>query len=78
MKVADFWRNLTTISGKAQALGQYEVLMGGYPKLFEAPNRYESVTKEDIQRIAQKTFRKTNRTVGVLIPEAAAAKETAE
>ena len=78
MKVADFWRNLTTISGKAQALGQYEVLMGGYAKLFEAPGRYEAVTKEDIQRVAQKTFRRTNRTVGVLIPEAAATQETAE
>jgi zinc protease len=37
--LADFWRGLATIDGKAQALGQYAVLEGGYQRLFEAPQR---------------------------------------
>ena len=28
--LADFWRGLATIDGKAQALGDYAVLRGGY------------------------------------------------
>ena len=42
--LADFWRGLATIDGKAQALGQYAVLQGGYQRLFDAPRAYESVT----------------------------------
>ena len=35
--LAGFWRGLQTISGKAQALGTYEVFHGDYRKLFDAP-----------------------------------------
>ncbi len=44
--LADFWRGLATIDGKAQALGQYAVLQGGYQRLFDAPRAYESVTAQ--------------------------------
>jgi zinc protease len=72
--LADFWRNLTTINGKAQALGTYEVLRGGHARLFEAPKDYEAVTREQLQKIATELFRSTNRTVGVLsLPQAAGA-----
>ena len=40
--LADFWRGLATIDGKAAALGDYAVLRGGYEKLFEAPKAYEA------------------------------------
>jgi zinc protease len=74
---ADFWRALQTISGKAQALGQYETLRGGYAGLFAAPEKYESVTREQIQNVARKYFQKRNRTVGILLPEESEpAKET--
>ena len=33
--LADFWRGLATINGKAAALGNYEVFHGDYEKLFE-------------------------------------------
>lgn len=66
--LADFWRSLATINGKAQALGTYEVLRGGHARLFEAPAAYEAVTREQLQRIAAELFRDTNRTVGVLSP----------
>lgn len=66
--LADFWRSLATINGKAQALGTYEVLRGGHARLFEAPAAYEAVTREQLQKIAAELFRDTNRTVGVLSP----------
>lgn len=64
--LADFWRSLTTINGKAQALGTYEVLRGGYARLFDAPQAYEAVTREQLQEVATEILRRTNRTVGVL------------
>jgi zinc protease len=64
--LADFWRGLTTIDGKAQALGTYAVLQGGHERLFTAPQAYERVTREDIQELATEILRPTNRTVGVL------------
>ena len=65
-----FWHGLETISGKAQALGQYEVFHGDYRKLFGAPAEYESVTAEDVKNAAASVLRRENRTVGVLEPKA--------
>ena len=74
--LADFWRGLATIDGKAAALGDYAVLRGGYEKLFGAPKAYEAVTPADIQKLASELLRTTNRTVGVLAsPSADGAKE---
>jgi len=70
--LADFWRGLATIDGKAQALGSYAVLQGGYQRLFDAPKAYESVTADDIRKLAADLLRPTNRTVGVLTAKAAA------
>jgi zinc protease len=64
--LADFWRGMATIDGKAQALGQYAVLQGGYQRLFDAPRAYESVTAEDIRKLAADLLQPGNRTVGVL------------
>ena len=64
--LADFWRGLTTIDGKAQALGNYAVLRGGYQRLFDAPRAYEAVTREEIQKLAGELLQSSNRTVGVL------------
>jgi zinc protease len=64
--LADFWRGLTTIDGKARALGTYAVLQGGHERLFTAPQAYERVTREAIQKLAAELLRATNRTVGVL------------
>jgi zinc protease len=70
--LADFWRGLATIDGKAQALGSYAVLQGGYQRLFDAPGAYESVTADDIRKLAADLLRPSNRTVGVLTAKAAA------
>jgi len=67
-QLAGFWRGLATISGKAQALGTYEVFNGDYKKLFQAPADYEKVTVADLKRVATKLFRRENRTVGTFMP----------
>jgi zinc protease len=66
--LADFWRGMATIDGKASALGEYAVLKGGYQKLFDVPRAYEQVTVEDIRKIAEQYLRVSNRTVGILTP----------
>jgi zinc protease len=68
--LAGFYRQMKTISGKANTLGSYEVFFGDYRKLFAAAGEYAKVTKEDVRRVAQRYFGETNRTVGTLVPEA--------
>jgi len=67
-KLADFYRSLKTISGKANLIGQYEVYFGDHRKLNDVAADLEKVTAADIQRVAAKYFAETNRTVGTLIP----------
>jgi len=69
--LADFWRGMATIDGKAQALGTFAVLQGGYEKLFNEPRALEAVTVQDIQKVATDLLLQTNRTVGVLASPAA-------
>jgi zinc protease len=67
--LAGFWRGLETISGKADAIGTYQVFHGDYRKLFDAPAVYESITAEDVRKLAAAVLRTENRTVGVLVPK---------
>jgi zinc protease len=69
--LADFWRDLATIDGKASALGNYDVFHGNYEKLFRLPVEMESVTIEDLRAVAAKVFHINNMTVGVLRAPAA-------
>jgi zinc protease len=69
--LAGFWRGLETISGKAQALGTYEVFHGDYRKLFDAPAVYESITADDVRKAAASVLREDNRTVGIVEPKPA-------
>ncbi len=64
--LADFWRGLATINGKASALGNFEVFGGGYANLFSTPDRIEQFTPADLQAVAAKVFRRNNMTVGTL------------
>jgi zinc protease len=66
---AGFYRQMKTISGKARALGNYEIFFGDYHKMFSAADEYAKVTAEDVRRVAQKYFTEKNRTVATLIPE---------
>lgn len=64
--LADFWRALSTISGKARAVGDFEVFHGSYEELFGLPSRLEAVTVGDLQAAAAAIFDNDNMTVGVL------------
>jgi zinc protease len=67
--LAEHYRELKTIAGRANLLGTYEVFYGDYNRLFTGDRDIEAVTAADIQRVAQKYFTATNRTVATLIPE---------
>lgn len=73
--LAEFYREMKTISGKANALGRYEVFFGDYRKLFTAAEQYAKVSREDLRRVAQQYFKEQNRTVATLIPAKAPEKK---
>jgi zinc protease len=75
--LANFYRQMRTISGRADTLGSYEVFFGDYRKLFTAADAYNKVTREDVRRVAQKFFTDRNRTVATLVPETEAEKPAA-
>jgi zinc protease len=64
----DFYNRVATINGKSNNIGTYEVFFGDYRKMFDAPELYNKVTADDIKRVANKYFTKSNRTVGILKP----------
>ena len=67
--LADFYRELKRISGKANLLGQYEVFLGDYRKLLTADKELEKVTAEEVQNVARRYLGPKNKTVATLIPE---------
>jgi zinc protease len=64
--LADYWRQLATIDGKASALGNYEVFTGSYENLFSEPDEISAVTREQLKAVAASVFRRSNMTLGVL------------
>jgi zinc protease len=69
MMLAEFFQEMKTQDGRAEALGDHELYQGGYQKLFETASIYEKVTKEDLQRVAATYLTENNRTVATLIPD---------
>jgi zinc protease len=67
--LANHYRELKTIAGRANLLGTYEIFFGDYRKLFSAEQTLEAVTPADIQRVARQYLGERNRTVATLIPE---------
>jgi len=64
--LADFWRNVATIDGKADALGRAAVFRGAYERLFDLPQEIEAVTADDLRAVATTVLRRNNATIGVL------------
>ncbi|MDH3532907.1 MAG: insulinase family protein [Gammaproteobacteria bacterium] len=64
--LANYWRQLATIDGKASALGNYEVFTGSFENLFSEPDEISAVTREQLQAVAAKVFRRSNMTLGIL------------
>jgi len=73
--LADFWRALSTIDGKAGALGEFEVFHGNYQHLFDLPAAIGVITADDLRRLAAEVFHEDNMTVGVLVEPDAEASE---
>jgi zinc protease len=68
--LANFYRGLKTIAGKANLLGTYEVFYGDWNRVNQVTAILDKVQPADIQRVAAKIFSARNRTVATLIPEA--------
>jgi zinc protease len=69
IRLVEFYQQMRTINGRANTIGTYEIFFGDYHKLFDAAKNYGAVTKEDVQRVAQKYFGANNRTVATLAPD---------
>lgn len=67
--LANNFRQLKTIAGRANAIGTYDVFYGDYRKLFTLEQDIEAVTAADVQRVAKMYFAADNRTVATLVPE---------
>ena len=63
-------QQLSSNTGLAGELANYEVLTGDWRNLFRELEAINKVTREDIQRIARTFFTPQNRTVGYLAPPA--------
>jgi zinc protease len=64
-KLIEFYNQIETIDGKSNNLGTYELFFGDYSKMFQAPEKFNAVTKDDVKRVAIKYFTKQNRTVAI-------------
>jgi zinc protease len=64
--LADFQQVLSTGAGRANALGNHEVLQGDYESLFAVKDALAAVTAADLGDYAAKVLRTDNMTVGVL------------
>ncbi len=69
---ASIIRSLDDNSGLAQLLAQLQTRYGDWHELFRQLERIDKVTKQDIRRIANKTFVDSNRTVGIMETQKAA------
>jgi zinc protease len=64
----ELFRELSTIAGKANLLGRWEVFYGGHEKLAGADGILQGLTVDQVKSVAAKYVKKSNRTVGVLVP----------
>jgi zinc protease len=64
--IADYWRGLATIDGKASLLGHAEVFLGDYQRAFSLPDELAAISAEEIQAVAASVFDRRKMTVGVL------------
>jgi zinc protease len=74
--LAEHYRQLKTIAGRANLLGSYELFEGDYRKLYSVEQSVEAVTAADVQRVARQYLTERNRTVAILTPSAATSKES--
>jgi predicted Zn-dependent peptidase len=66
---ANLIRSLGNNQGLANQLVAYETLYGDWRELFRQLDSLEKVTKEDVLRVAKRTFTDSNRTVAMILTE---------
>ena len=66
--LAKFYRDMKTIAGKANFIGNFEIYQGDAAKIADYPTAINRITANDIQRVAAKYLLPTNRTVATLVP----------
>jgi len=66
---ANLIRSLGSNQGLANQLVAYQTLYGDWRELFRQLNSLEKVSKEDVRRVAEKTFTDSNRTVATIVTE---------
>ncbi len=64
----DFWSALSTVGGRAEALGHYETTLGDFRRLFDVADQLANVTKDEIVRVAREYLVPTRRTIVVAEP----------
>ena len=69
-------QQLQSTLSRAVSIGINAVYYGDANVINEIENKYNAVTKEDIQRVARTYFKETNRTVVATVPKRAAAPAT--
>ncbi|MDJ0591038.1 MAG: pitrilysin family protein [Pleurocapsa sp. MO_226.B13] len=65
---AGLLRTLDSNMGMARILAEYDAKTGDWRNIFEELAKLETITPEDIQRVARTTFTAENRTIGRLLP----------
>jgi zinc protease len=78
MLLTEYYQGFKSIANKANLIGRFEIYNGGWENLVNYPAAIEKITPEDIQRVAAKYFKSTNRTVATLIPESMAQEASEE
>jgi zinc protease len=67
--LVSLYREMNTIAGRANLLGQYELFFGDYNRLLAAGSEIEKVTAGDVQNVAKRYLDPKNKTIATLIPE---------
>jgi len=68
MLSSQFIFQLQSVAGRGMMVGEYAILTGKGTAINEYIPRLMKVTKEDVQKVAQKYLTKDNRTVGIFEP----------
>ena len=66
--LANFYRQMKTLGGKAGLIGGFEVYHGDAARLNDYAARIEKLTAADLQRVAKAYLTAQNRTVATLVP----------
>ncbi len=67
-RLADHYRGMKTMSGRAGTIGSCEVFFGDFSVAFRSPAAFDAISADDVMRVASSIFTVKNRTVATLVP----------